>query len=306
MFNLEIHDGPIGFVHQKLLDIGAGLIPGGRTALGIGRALVGGGRKKTKKAQPRILLDLGLADDRRREITKAMQAARKRGDLNEARAFLRELGSQGALGPAAPVKSVALVSRNLGLTDERRREITKAMQAARKRGDINEARTFLRELGSQGALAPLAPIVTAKPITPAGLPEMIHQRFGGQDGCIVPGMRRDPRTGNCAFFIGDQTGRDDSPVGEAIMGRFGAGYMPGSMVVDRAVCLPGDVVGQDGLCYPKSCLKNTERAWPAGRRPLLTGGEMRAISTASRAAGRLTRTHKRLEKMGMLAKTKKA
>ena len=91
-------------------------------------------------------------------------------------------------------------------------------------------------------------------------------------------------------------------VGNAVMGRFGAGYVPGSRIIDRAICLPGDVVGMDGLCYPKRSLRNSERAWPRGRRPLLTGGEMRAISIASRAAGRLTRTAVRLQDMGLIKK----
>jgi len=103
-------------------------------------------------------------------------------------------------------------------------------------------------------------------------------------------------------FMGDQPGIDDTPVGEALMGRYGAAYVPGSLIVDRAVCLSGDVVGDDGLCYPKKSLTNKERQWPRGRRPLLTGGEMRAISIASRAAGRLERTQKRLQKMGMIKK----
>jgi len=124
----------------------------------------------------------------------------------------------------------------------------------------------------------------------------------------VPPTRWDPRTNSCAVFLGSQTGRDDTPIaisgsnGEAVMGRYGAAYVPGSRVVDRAICLPGDVVGNDGLCYPKKSLKNSERQWPAGRKPLLTGGEMRAISIASRAAGRLTRTAVRLQDMGLIKK----
>jgi len=118
--------------------------------------------------------------------------------------------------------------------------------------------------------------------------------------CIPP-FRRDP-SGKCSLFLGDQPGRDDAPVGGAVMGRYGAAYVPGSMIVDRAVCLKGDVVGDDGLCYPKKSLTNKERAWPRGRRPLLTGGEMRAISVARRAAGRFERTQKSLQKMGMIKK----
>jgi len=112
-------------------------------------------------------------------------------------------------------------------------------------------------------------------------------------------------------FLGDRPGPDDaapaqigsgSPPGEAVMGRHGAGMVPGSLIVDRAVCIKGMVVGDDGICYNRSQLKNSERMWPRGRRPLLTGGDMRAISIASRAASRLTRTATRLQEIGLIKK----
>ncbi len=74
------------------------------------------------------------------------------------------------------------------------------------------------------------------------------------------------------------------------------------MVIDRAVCLKGMQLGNDGLCYNKSQISNKQRMWPAGRRPLLTGGEMRAVSIANRAARRLELTTKRLQRMGMMKK----
>lgn len=91
-------------------------------------------------------------------------------------------------------------------------------------------------------------------------------------------------------------------VGNAVMGRYGAAYQPGSKIVDRAICLPGDVVANDGLCYAKRNVTNKQRMWPVGRRPLLTGGEMRAISTAARAAKRLELAQKRLQKIGLMKK----
>jgi len=134
-------------------------------------------------------------------------------------------------------------------------------------------------------------------------------------GCIFP-ARRDPRTGQCKIFLGSQTGRDDRPistptrvpitvtgdVGEAVMGRYGAGLVPGSQVIDRATCLRGMQLGNDGLCYNKGQISNKERMWPRGRRPLLSGGEMRAISIASTAARRLTRTAVRLQEIGLIKK----
>jgi len=126
--------------------------------------------------------------------------------------------------------------------------------------------------------------------------------FNGDDnGCIAP-FRRDPRTGQCKIFAGEQSGVDDTPIGDAVMGRYGAGLTPGMMVIDRAVCLPGMQLGNDGLCYNKGQISNKQRMWPAGRKPLLTGGEMNAINVASRAARRVEGATKRLQGLGLLKK----
>ena len=119
--------------------------------------------------------------------------------------------------------------------------------------------------------------------------------------CIWP-SHRDEQTGRC--IVGTMAGTDVGPGegGDAVMGRFGAAYFPGSMMIDRAVCLPGDVVGTDGLCYPRRSIKNSDRQWPRGRRPLLTGGDMRAISIAHRAGARMTRAAGRLQDMGIIKK----
>ena len=114
-------------------------------------------------------------------------------------------------------------------------------------------------------------------------------------------------------FLGDRPGPDrpsggggivgtGAPVGDAVMGRFGAALTPGSRIIDRAVCLRGMVLATDGLCYNRSQIKNSERMWPRGRRPLLSGGDMRAISIAARAASRLTRTAQRLQEIGLIQK----
>jgi len=124
---------------------------------------------------------------------------------------------------------------------------------------------------------------------------------GSQQDCGF-GKVWDEVKGKCVFGLGEQAGRDDTPGGDVVMGRYGAGEMPGNMVVNRAVCRPGMVIGNDGVCYNRSQLKNSEREWPRGRRPLLTGGDMRAISTAARAGRRLERTTKRLQKIGMMKK----
>jgi len=140
--------------------------------------------------------------------------------------------------------------------------------------------------------------------------------FGGPGADCRPPARINPRTGICETPVEGVKGRVQralpggrsgfevatGPVGEAVMGRFGAGLVPGSMMIDRAVCLRGMTLGVDGLCYNKGQITNKQRMWPRGRRPLLTGGDMRAIGVASRAAGKLERTTKRLQRMGMMKK----
>ena len=83
-------------------------------------------------------------------------------------------------------------------------------------------------------------------------------------------------------------------VGDAVMGRYGAALVPGSQIVDRATCLRGMQLGNDGLCYNKGQISNKQRMWPAGAKPLLTGGEMNAIRTADTARGRVAKTAARL------------
>ncbi len=84
------------------------------------------------------------------------------------------------------------------------------------------------------------------------------------------------------------------------MGRYGAALEPGVMMIERSVCLRGMTLGDDGLCYNKGAITNKQRQWPRGRRPLLTGGDMRAIGIAARAGSKLDRTTKRLRSLGMM------
>lgn len=131
--------------------------------------------------------------------------------------------------------------------------------------------------------------------------------LGGDPECRIPGQRVDPGTGKCAFFFGERRGPDGGfELGEPVLGQYGAGIVPGSMVIDRAVCGKGMQLGNDGVCYNKSQITNKQRMWPAGRRPLLTGGDMRAISIASRAGTRLEGATKRLQKIGLMKKPARA
>ena len=129
-------------------------------------------------------------------------------------------------------------------------------------------------------------------VPPATGGRIIPPRVHPQDeGPCLPGLIRGPQ-GNCIAPTSPMGAR--VLVGEATMGRYGAALIPGSQIVDRATCLRGMQLGNDGLCYNKGQITNKQRMWPAGRKPLLTGGEMNAIRIASRATGRVARTAARL------------
>ena len=103
-------------------------------------------------------------------------------------------------------------------------------------------------------------------------------------------------------LAGAQADARDVGMGVATVGRFGAGIEPSIRMQDIRDCPRGMVLAVDNLCYNRRDLRNSERFWPRGRRPLLTGGEMRAISTAASAAKKLQRKQKDLMKLGMLPK----
>jgi len=115
-----------------------------------------------------------------------------------------------------------------------------------------------------------------------------------QDGRFVPPTMRQ------AEFRTGMGLEADPAAGVAVLGQFGAGTEPA--VFDTMVrrCPRKSVLGADGICYNRGDLRNSDRWWPRGRRPLLTGGDMRAISTASSAAKKLQRKQKQLEGLGLL------
>jgi len=74
--------------------------------------------------------------------------------------------------------------------------------------------------------------------------------------------------------------------GQAVAGAFGMPAMqPASEMRQRLSCPPGMVLGRDDLCYPKQVLRRDSkfRKWRPGVRPILTGGQRRAISKARSA-----------------------
>ena len=124
-------------------------------------------------------------------------------------------------------------------------------------------------------------------------------------GACIPPLRWSVLLGKCAMFLGGDVGPNGeafAEVGNAVMGQYGAGLEPGSRLINRAICLRGMHLGNDGLCYNKSQITNKQRMWPAGRKPLLSGGDMRAISIAARAGRRMELATKRLQRMGMMKK----
>jgi len=112
----------------------------------------------------------------------------------------------------------------------------------------------------------------------------------------VPGLRGFAER----LLPGGRSGFQDVEFGDARVGQFGAGLEPAQFETVTRRCPRGAVLGVDGLCYNRRDIRNSERMWPKGRAPLLTGGEMRCITIASRAAAKLERKEKQLRKMGML------
>jgi len=145
------------------------------------------------------------------------------------------------------------------------------------------------------------------PGVPAPQPRIPFRPGPGRSpgGCIVP-FRRDPVTGRCRLFLGDQPGPEPGGVGggDAVLGRFGAAMTPDVESTTTLVCLPGMVLGKDELCYNKgkNGISNSQRKWPRGTRPLGTPGEMAALTKATAFGKRFVTTQKRLQKLGIIKK----
>lgn len=120
---------------------------------------------------------------------------------------------------------------------------------------------------------------------------------GGADGPCRPGTVPDPRGGG--FCVSTKSAFGQSRFdGGVIEGLYGPAFVPSSEIRDVAVCPPGFALGKDELCYRG--LANKLRKYPRGRRPLLTGGDMRAISRAKRAGSRMANAKSDLIAIGML------
>jgi len=154
-------------------------------------------------------------------------------------------------------------------------------------------------LASPGGCVPRFTPTSSQPVTSGGILSLVNRQIRqppqqiGSGEFVQPTMRQAELRTDLGFAA-------DPAAGVPVMGRFGAGFEPSVIMTDTRRCGRGAVLGVDGICYNKRDLRNTERFWPRGRRPLLTGGEMRAISTASSAAKKLQRKQKQLESLGLL------
>ena len=88
--------------------------------------------------------------------------------------------------------------------------------------------------------------------------------------------------------------------GEAVHGYYGVGVAPAQRSIAVRDCPAGMVLGKDGICYNRAQLRKSERAHPPARKPLMTGGDLNAISRASSVARKLKRKNKELRKLGLL------
>lgn len=132
-------------------------------------------------------------------------------------------------------------------------------------------------------------------------------------GFCVPPARIDPRTGKCKLFVGQYEGPDviPAPTGtemvvfqDAVTGAFGMpAIRPVNELRNHLTCPKAMVLGEDNLCYPRAVLRRDSRfrKWKPGTRPVLTGGEVKAISTARRA---ILRGRDRMASLGVTVKKK--
>ena len=150
-----------------------------------------------------------------------------------------------------------------------------------------------------GAFKRFSAARTAAPACPEGF-ELDENGRCARTGLVGRAQRFVP--GGKTGFAFPSVVDEPTEFGDATLGRFGAGLQPAIRSMETRVCPRGSVLGVDGLCYNKRDLRNADRFWPQGRRPLLTGGEMRCITVAARAASKIRTKTKQLQKMEMLPK----
>jgi len=304
-----------GFIHKKALKLAkraistavplvASFVPGGSTALALaGRFLPTGGagalpRQLVNRVQQRRI-DIASLDERltpqiRRHIAEGTERS-WRAHIAHGHAF-----GMTASGGFLPGFQSVKAGRTRPSSVPPVNPVRQAVIQAKPVGDVVAPRPRARIPTTRLDIMPFHKDLIRRGrdflqdrITGGGGSECPPGSFPSPLGCVDPSA---VLPGGDAF-IG---------AGAPVMGQFGAAYEGTSRLIRRTTCLPGDLVGADGLCYNRKSLSNKERMWPKGRAPLLTGGEMRAISIASRAAGKFERTQKRLQKLGMIKKPSRA
>ena len=302
-----------GFIHKKLLGIGKGLVgkfagtalgfvPGGgliKRGLGIARGLI---RTTRRPTVPRTLTARRTPfSDAEKQRGRQIKFASDAAVPTATGTWINRATGQQVRGVPTGAKPRAGLDIDWSFTPDSTpmprsiapRLTPPPMAITRGRRPLPPGFTPPPMAITRRRALPPAPIAT-RTLMP------IHKTFAPD--CVFP-RRLDPRTNRCRLFVGEESGPNGgAPVGEAVMGQYGAALQPGVMTINRAVCLPGMQLGDDGLCYNKAQISNKQRMWPAGRKPLLTGGDMRAISIAARAGRRLEGATKRLQRMGMMKK----
>ncbi len=170
-------------------------------------------------------------------------------------------------------------------------------------GAIAGAITSGRRAGRRSGGQPTAPVFRTQPVPP-GRRQPINQprialtgQLPGSPSCNPPLVLV-----NGICVSPGSPGSIDVGSGEAVMGQFGAALIPMSETRFVRECLPGMVLGKDGLCYNKGSIPNKARAYPRGTRPLGTPGEMAALRKAASFGRRMETTVKRMQKIGVLKK----
>lgn len=133
---------------------------------------------------------------------------------------------------------------------------------------------------------------------PSGQPTVPGNFAPTGAGPCPDGTFKNPFGNNCIDLIPGGATQGGGMVvsgGDPVLGRYGVAMVPQAMERIRRRCPRGMVLGMDNLCYNKRDLRKDERKWNPGRKPLLTGGDLNAISTALSAAKKLDRQKKRLK-----------
>lgn len=313
----------------------SGLIPGGRQAFDVASSFAGGERKGGRKRQARRAagtLDAHLAAKRAGRGTAAAVAITKTLAKPSAQPVAQETTFQ-KIKRLEPLLQWPDIAAEVGLSVEETMRIGGASQrvvravtgspAPSPRAPVRAPPRSITPSRPQivpAVLEPIRRLVEAKleRSAPASLTRETRpmrsraekiQNFV-QRRCIPPFF--DDGRGGCELDIipghgGAGQGQPGTGVvvfEDAVTGSFGMpAIRPRMETRTHSTCPTGMVLGTDGLCYPKAVLRRDSkfRKWRPGTRPVLTGGEVRAIAKARNA---ITRGRDRMAGLGVTVKKK--